>query len=651
MLVGQLLQHRGVCAPAGGRLLQRLEPQLLEQDHRQLLGALDVEGLAGQLVDARLQARQLGVEAALEPAQEGQVQADAVALHAQQDRRHRHLQVPEQSVQAGCGQLRFQHLPQAEGVVRVLGRVQGQAFRLHRQDVLEAVALGEELAERHHAVLQELADQVVQAVAAAPRIEHVRGQHRVQARPAQGQTVALEHPLVEFQVLPHLGRSRVRQHRREDHAHRLEARVLAAAGKQGAAGHVAGGGLAPQHRHVGRGQASAGPVVPGQADAYQPGQVRAQAVGLGVDRQRAVRVPLRQPGLEFGVGVQAPVAALPARGGPAVVRGDGLGRGRRGRRRSGRGFRRALAGRAGQGLGLLPHPAQAEFLQQPEELRRGRQARRQAVPVQLQVHVPLDAEEVPRQVDLLAVLAQHPLEPRRQGAALQAGIEGVEAAEVVDQLLRRLVPHPGRPRDVVGLVAGEGEDLHQVGRLQAVLAPHVLEGELADLVAAAAGLEHAGALVQQLHEVLVAGVEPHAITDAGRARGDGRHHVVGLDLRDRQHRQAPGRQQFAQAGQLLGQFCGHGLAVGLVVGIHLVAEIAAGSVEGDHQVPGTVGLDQAQHAAQEAEGHGRQLAAGGGQRAAGEGVMGPVDQGRAVDEDQGHRNRPFAGSGQGRRRP
>jgi hypothetical protein len=89
-------------APPGG-LLPGLQAQLAEQDFAQLLGRIQVEGLAGGLVGPGFQFQHLAGQEAGMPAQQVRVQLDAGAFHACQDGQQGHLHVPVHAFQPGRG--------------------------------------------------------------------------------------------------------------------------------------------------------------------------------------------------------------------------------------------------------------------------------------------------------------------------------------------------------------------------------------------------------------------------------------------------------------------------------------------------------------------------------------------------------------------
>ena len=300
----------------------------------------------------------------------------------------------KRSVQAGFVQPRLQDLVQAQGEVRVLGGVERQPVRIHRQDVLAAGRRGEEFAVGHHAVVQELEHQVVQPVAAPAGIQDVGGQHGVEARPAQGQAVPAEDPLVELQVLADLQAARVGQDRASSCLHRRQAADFTGptGNRVSPAAAVADPASRQQDRHVGRRQTLARPVPARPGRRPPAGRCPARRPSVSVSTARgASRIQSRQPGVELLVACPAARSRAPgARVGPARLRGFRLPVSAAGARFAGFGAGRRRprsaacrpACRSGPGPAAAPAPAAA-----PRPRSRSGRTVLMAVPVQVQVQV------------------------------------------------------------------------------------------------------------------------------------------------------------------------------------------------------------------------------------------------------------------------
>ena len=117
MLSRQLAQDLHVGGEPGGRLLHRRESQLLEKDLLELLGAVDVETPAGQLVDLPGQPRQLFLPLPRERPEEIDVQPHSPQLHAQQNLREGDLHLAEQDFQIAGPQFRAKDLGEADVLV------------------------------------------------------------------------------------------------------------------------------------------------------------------------------------------------------------------------------------------------------------------------------------------------------------------------------------------------------------------------------------------------------------------------------------------------------------------------------------------------------------------------------------------------------
>ncbi|MNP58843.1 hypothetical protein D3C76_1537950 [compost metagenome] len=86
MLGAELLQHIGICGEAGFVLLHANggQAQALKQHLPQLLGGIEIEGSACQLIDALNESLQLGREFRSQLLQVLRIGADALLLHNRQ---------------------------------------------------------------------------------------------------------------------------------------------------------------------------------------------------------------------------------------------------------------------------------------------------------------------------------------------------------------------------------------------------------------------------------------------------------------------------------------------------------------------------------------------------------------------------------------
>ena len=143
MAAGQLAQLGGVGGVAGLDLLGLGEPELVEQDMRQLRVGVHVEGLAGVLLDLGLEQGHALPQILVEPAEIGIVHQDAGVFHAGQHLGQGELQRPGQLPAPGLPEARLQH--RGRGLDRRrLGRQPAPARRLFPVLVagVQEVALG-----------------------------------------------------------------------------------------------------------------------------------------------------------------------------------------------------------------------------------------------------------------------------------------------------------------------------------------------------------------------------------------------------------------------------------------------------------------------------------------------------------------------------
>ena len=126
MLRSQLLQHVRRGRISGLRFFAALHPHFVKEDHAELLGRIDVEGLSCLLVNLRLQLSDPYTQLVPVGLQRFRIHTDAGPLHAVQRKDQRHLHFPIKLLHSG--------LP--------------EAFKKHRhgvvQNIAEIAAVGQE---------------------------------------------------------------------------------------------------------------------------------------------------------------------------------------------------------------------------------------------------------------------------------------------------------------------------------------------------------------------------------------------------------------------------------------------------------------------------------------------------------------------------
>ena len=128
-------------------------------------------------------------------------------------------------------------------------------------------------------------------------------------------------------------------------------------------------------------------------------------------------------------------------------------------------------------------------------------------------------------------------------------VEGVEGAELLHQLDRGLLAHPGHARDVVAGVAHQGEHVADVLRAHSPQLAHLRGVHPLELLAGPRR-EHAHAFAHHLEHVLVARDQHRLDPLAGRAPRQRGHHVVGLRPRDLDDREPQRLRQRLHRGEL-----------------------------------------------------------------------------------------------------
>ena len=172
-------------------------------------------------------------------------------------------------------------------------------------------------------------------------------------------------------------------------------------------------------------------------------------------------------------------------------------------------------------------------------------------------------------------------------------VERVEGAEGGDELGRRLLPHPGNARDVVGRVALEGLVVeHLVGPQTP---PLVHAGPVVDhgvRNAAAQGDHEPGPVRDQLEHVEVTGHDRRLETAALGLYGQRRDHVVGLEALLLVDRDPQRGHDLAHLRELVAELVWHPLAGRLVLLEALMAEGRLPQVEGNRDRVGLHVLDR-----------------------------------------------------------
>ena len=241
-----------------------------------------------------------------------------------------------------------------------------------------------------------------------------------------------------------------------------------------------------------------------------------------------------------------------------------------------------------------PHRAELELGEGLAGLSRVPAAEGQLVDVHVEGHVADQRDHLGVRPDLSGVVGQVLAQLGRQ--SVEVGEEGVEVPVLVDQLGRRLLPHPGHAGKVVrGIAAQRGQQrvlarAHPGALLDARL---VVEGVVADPPPV---VEHPDVgILDQLVGVAVAGHDDDRVPPVPGLGGQGGQHVVGLEALGVDHRDGQRAEQGPDHVEL-GREIGRGLGpAALVVLDDLVAEGPPGKVEGHRQADRTVVPDQVHH--------------------------------------------------------
>ena len=584
--------------------------ELFEQDLAQLLGRAEVKDLTGEVVRLCFQGLQTPAQLAALLPQALLVEQRADALHTREHGRQWQFYLLEHRAQPGLGlEPGPQGLVQRQGHLRILGRVGRGLADPHLIEADLLGALAGDLLEMRGAPAQIFQGQRVHVVPGARGVEHVGLEHGVEGDTAQRDAVTGQHAGIVFQVLTDLGAGRVFEQRLE----RGEAGVAIELDRRP--------GIAVRQGQV---SGAVGRHREGHPDHFGAHVIEAR--GLRIEGEQLGLFQSAQPALEAGliehrvVSLGRVAAALTLGGlvlGSLVLGGMAVAR-----RLVASGFQ-------------LDHPA--------FELQLAKQAQQRGLVRRAvgQIAKPLGERKLGRyggqsvrQIGAVFVF----LQARGQGFGaantqglhpVEVGVDRIQPAEAAQQGQGGLFPHARHAGDVIDFVAHKGQQIDDPLRrnTEFILHPLAVQHRVGH------GVDQRDPLAHKLGHVLVAGGDDHRRTRLAGLAGQGADNIIGLNPGLAEQGQAHGAHDAVNRLYLLTQLVRHGRAVGLVLGIPLIAEGFALGVEHHGDGAGGVILAQpAQHVNDALDRPGCR-AAGGAQRW--QRVVGPVQIRGTVYQDQG----------------
>ena len=244
-------------------------------------------------------------------------------------------------------------------------------------------------------------------------------------------------------------------------------------------------------------------------------------------------------------------------------------------------------------------------------------------------HVAHDRRKALREERLVAIGLEQVADARRSDAR-RVSQEFLERRRDLEQTLSRLLTDARHAGDAVRGVAHQALPVGDLGGCDAVVLQHGLG--VIELRAVERAHQHdLAAPADQLQQVPVARDDGHREL-RGEALADRAEHVVRLVARDADHLEAHRAQQFLGERELAQERRVGLLAMRLVALELLVAERAAGTVEGDRDVRGLVRVVPLHEGQEEAVDRARRRAVRGGQRR--KGVKRAIEQAHAVDREK-----------------
>ena len=197
----------------------------------------------------------------------------------------------------------------------------------------------------------------------------------------------------------------------------------------------------------------------------------------------------------------------------------------------------------------------------------------------VQCDVGIEGDELLRQPRPLGILDQR-LAPLLLLDLGRTREQRFKVTVFADELRRGLYPDAGHAGHVVGRIADQGLHLDHLLRRHAEFLDHLRDANPAILHR----VVHEDAVVHELHQVFVGGHDGRVSAGLAGEPHIGRNQVVGLEADLLQAGQVEGAYRFADEGKLRAQVVWRLGAIGLVLGIHLVAERPLRFVEHDRQV-------------------------------------------------------------------
>ncbi len=212
------------------------------------------------------------------------------------------------------------------------------------------------------------------------------------------------------------------------------------------------------------------------------------------------------------------------------------------------------------------------------------------------------------------------------------GENGIEGTVFLQQRQGADRSDAGHARNIIRSIAGQGEVIDDLFGREAHFALDAITIEPLDPLAAAMRIVDEGVVIDQLHQILVAGDEHGLQIVAPRLPGEGAHDIIRLETRLANQRKVQRLEELFETRQLFHHILGHGGALRLVRFIHLMPESRLRGIKNNGEIVGRFLLKQVETDARKTKNDADVFTAGIDQRITGKGKISAIGKRCAIDK-------------------